>query len=837
MSDYQDPDLDINIDLNMDESKMDKAHKQLTAIETIWNRLSNLPTINFENKIKQGKITKDSGGKFGIFSADLESTLAGNVRESESIKKLSYSWDSLYNQELQLLQNKEKQEKTLSLLSSSVSEKMKSIPASSTGKYHPTFAQGEGGLIKHSKAVAQTAYGLAGMLNVPGDKDRFVVAGLMHDMWKLGPEGNSQFTDPKHGALAADFLTRAGMSAEADLAGPHMGNFFKGSYKNAPKISNFDQRLLNNADWLMSRTYAQDYVTWEKDAEGKETGNIGDINIAGVRNEALKRKDARLDKKTGLLIPMVEEQEKAEKSAKKMENSWHSMASTAGMFLGILKTIAGLGMAALTIGIKETAAGAQQVNGGLGMFTGTTNSDILSNSLREAKAGIGIGSINKAVAGLASKRGQFKLTGAGDLLPMAMAGTIEGLMLSDKPMQEVYGQIIDMFTKQLLGTKDQAQKDKLLALVQSNLGSEAAYLVNAQAQLGSNWEGMGARTSPAAGFGDWTKQVMEVNAAMQTSLNGIKDTWRGLFVDFMALFGNPFLGWIDTVFRALGTTAEGYMQGRKAEDTYLGLYNSLTPAQRNKMMKGSLLGLYDKTRYGTENAYKKELGGVDVSRAEIDAMRRAEGNKPFSDLDYKVMSATMKSYFDRVQLQKARAIASKYGVEYNDTDTIYDLQRKASEVGLNAVDDKQFGMEIPGFNSNPMATAKNWYMFDTPANKKKFPKAMRLMEQFPDLENTNRMTSSFDTTMQGVMDALSSGVMTEAQILPILENYMKVLEGEKSKDKDKTSMSGMPQINMNFSLPNGSDPNAVRVGILDASREIPRIVSDAYQSRYAGGYG
>lgn len=838
MSDYQDPDLDINIDLNMDESKMDKAHKQLTAIETIWNRLSNLPTINFENKIKQGKITKDSGGKFGIFSADLESTLAGNVRESESIKKLSYSWDSLYNQELQLLQNKEKQEKTLSLLSSSVSEKMKSIPASSTGKYHPTFAQGEGGLIKHSKAVAQTAYGLAGMLNVPGDKDRFVVAGLMHDMWKLGPEGNSQFTDPKHGALAADFLTRAGMSEEADLAGPHMGNFFKGSYKNAPKISNFDQRLLNNADWLMSRTYAQDYVTWEKDAEGKETGNISDINIAGVRDEALKRKDARLDKKTGLLIPMVEEQEKAAKAAKKMENSWHSMASTAGLFLGILKTIAGLGMAALTIGIKEVTAGSQEINGGLGMFTGTTDAEILSNSLREAKAGIGIGSIDKAVARLTANKGAFNLTGAGDLLPSSFIGQTEKLFLSGRPMQEIYGELIDMFTKQLGSTNDNVQKAKLLKLVELNMGPEAAYLVNAQSRLGTNWEGMGARTSPAAGFGDWTKQVMEVNAAMQTSLNGIKDTWKGLFTDFMALFGNPFLGWVDTVFRALGTTAEGYMQGRKAEDTYLGLYNSLTPAQKNKMMKGSLLGQYDKTRYGAENAYKKELGGVDVSRAEVDAMRRAEGNKPFSDLDYKVMSATTKSYFDRLQLQKARAIASKYGVEYNDTDTIYDLQRKASEVGLNAVDDKQFGPEIPGFNSNPMATAKNWYMFDTPTNKKKFPKAMRLMEQFPDLENTNRASSSFDTTMQGIMDALSTGVLTESQVLPALENYMNILENrKKDSDDKKTSMSGMPQINMNFSLPNGSDPNAVRVGILDASREIPRIVSDAYQALYAGGYG
>ena len=51
-----------------------------------------------------------------------------------------------------------------------------------------------------------------------------------------------------------------------------MGNFAKGQYKNAEKITKFDQRLLNNADWLMSRTYAQDFVTW--DPSGK---NIQDM--------------------------------------------------------------------------------------------------------------------------------------------------------------------------------------------------------------------------------------------------------------------------------------------------------------------------------------------------------------------------------------------------------------------------------------------------------------------------------------------------------------------------------------------------------------------------------
>ena len=34
------------------------------------------------------------------------------------------------------------------------------VPASSTGKYHPEYALGDGGLLRHSKAAARIAYEL-----------------------------------------------------------------------------------------------------------------------------------------------------------------------------------------------------------------------------------------------------------------------------------------------------------------------------------------------------------------------------------------------------------------------------------------------------------------------------------------------------------------------------------------------------------------------------------------------------------------------------------------------------------------------------------------------------
>ena len=65
------------------------------------------------------------------------------------------------------------------------------VPASSTGKYHPEYALGEGGLLRHTKAAVRIAYEL---LNDPciGDKytqdekDLMIMALILHDGLKSG---------------------------------------------------------------------------------------------------------------------------------------------------------------------------------------------------------------------------------------------------------------------------------------------------------------------------------------------------------------------------------------------------------------------------------------------------------------------------------------------------------------------------------------------------------------------------------------------------------------------------------------------------------------------------
>ncbi len=91
------------------------------------------------------------------------------------------------------------------------------VPASSTGKYHPEYALGEGGLLRHTKAAVRIAYEL---LNDPciGDKytqdekDLMIMALILHDGLKSGLN-HEKYTRFDHPILIADYI----MDNEEDL--------------------------------------------------------------------------------------------------------------------------------------------------------------------------------------------------------------------------------------------------------------------------------------------------------------------------------------------------------------------------------------------------------------------------------------------------------------------------------------------------------------------------------------------------------------------------------------------------------------------------------------------
>ena len=150
-------------------------------------------------------------------------------------------------------------------------------PASSTGKYHPAFANKRNGLMLHSLAVARIAIQLLDILTATDDEYKdfhniVVCAAWLHDMLKYGDPyeyKSGQFTVHDHPVIAAEFIEYKDtadilksygfgyddINAVSDLIRTHMGPYTTSKYSDVvldpPKTAL--QVLLFQADFLASR--------------------------------------------------------------------------------------------------------------------------------------------------------------------------------------------------------------------------------------------------------------------------------------------------------------------------------------------------------------------------------------------------------------------------------------------------------------------------------------------------------------------------------------------------------------------------------------------------------
>lgn len=139
--------------------------------------------------------------------------------------------------------------------------------ASSSGKYHPNFTKGEGGLVRHTRAVEWVCEELLRMSSYAymkaEYKDYARVACLLHDTCKYG-EGDEENKDcyKTHGALAADavynawheFFTGGDHCPELLLMAirSHMGQWVED--RDDRPFTNID-RLVHLADYIASRPF------------------------------------------------------------------------------------------------------------------------------------------------------------------------------------------------------------------------------------------------------------------------------------------------------------------------------------------------------------------------------------------------------------------------------------------------------------------------------------------------------------------------------------------------------------------------------------------------------
>lgn len=141
------------------------------------------------------------------------------------------------------------------------------IPASSSGKYHPKFASTNNGLVKHTKAAVRIAYDLFETVNnfTDDDKDLIIMALVLHDGLKKGLE-EEQYTRFDHPLLVSKLIMENASNLEMDiddvrkmctLIESHMGKWNKSNYTKVelPVPTTEMQRFVHRCDFLASRQY------------------------------------------------------------------------------------------------------------------------------------------------------------------------------------------------------------------------------------------------------------------------------------------------------------------------------------------------------------------------------------------------------------------------------------------------------------------------------------------------------------------------------------------------------------------------------------------------------
>lgn len=142
------------------------------------------------------------------------------------------------------------------------------VPASSTGKYHPSYSLGEGGLLRHSKAAMRIGYELLqdpsiGDKYTDDEKDLMLMALLIHDGLKSG-NPQEKYTRFDHPILMADYLMdceeELGLEVEeieflGDVIKTHMGvwttDYNGNEILEKPKTKY--QNFVHMCDYLASR--------------------------------------------------------------------------------------------------------------------------------------------------------------------------------------------------------------------------------------------------------------------------------------------------------------------------------------------------------------------------------------------------------------------------------------------------------------------------------------------------------------------------------------------------------------------------------------------------------
>lgn len=186
---------------------------------------------------------------------------------TDSRNEGSMKTEVIFQKEISYIKNKGIQEDAIYLLSL-LPEYFFHEPASSTGKYHPKYSLGEGGLLRHTKAAVRFAYEILqdptfGNSFQEDEKDILLLALLLHDGFKKGKveEKYTRFDHPlvvvevlkehREKLKMSENLFEILTSSIATHMGPWTKDYFGKEVLEEPKSKY--QKFVHLCDYLASR--------------------------------------------------------------------------------------------------------------------------------------------------------------------------------------------------------------------------------------------------------------------------------------------------------------------------------------------------------------------------------------------------------------------------------------------------------------------------------------------------------------------------------------------------------------------------------------------------------
>lgn len=147
------------------------------------------------------------------------------------------------------------------------------VPASSSGKYHPSYALGNGGLVRHTKAAVAIAHELFNLEMfqkqfTEDEQDLILLSLILHDGKKQG-DGNGKHTVFEHPLYAAYFIKQRNEECSilsdkqeqivCNAISSHMGqwNTARNSSVELPKPTDKIQKFVHMCDYLASRKFLE----------------------------------------------------------------------------------------------------------------------------------------------------------------------------------------------------------------------------------------------------------------------------------------------------------------------------------------------------------------------------------------------------------------------------------------------------------------------------------------------------------------------------------------------------------------------------------------------------